>query len=331
MNASSSGGPVRAGRFAWLALAALALGGCATVGSGDGGGLVPTRAAQEAARTAAADTARRALAPEAVNPANAGADDVPVPAPVPVPEPGQVVGSTASGGHIVARHPAPAVVDSGPSPEARDVLATIPEPLAAGERVAPPAEVQQRYPARDATPGAGMRDSLAAAGAAAVTADSVAAGTGAVPVPEPTLPLGQRRPSAIPTLPDSVVHAVADSAAHAGGPAPAAPAAGTAPAGSRAPAAAPGATTAGGADSAAAAAPDTCWRVQVAAPEEADRAEQLRAAAASLLLVPMVVEKEQGLFKVRTRDCLNGATATRLRGRAEETGFKGAFRFVRKP
>jgi len=78
--------------------------------------------------------------------------------------------------------------------------------------------------------------------------------------------------------------------------------------------------------------PDTCWRVQVSAPAERVRAERYLAASQSQLLVPMVIEKEKGLFKVRTRDCMDGAAADALRRRAVDTGFTGAFRFHwRKP
>jgi len=299
----------RAARAAsgWMpALLLATLAGCATTGSG-GGGLVPVRADRPARTAAAPDTSRPPLSPAAIDPANAGADDVPVPSPTPVPAPGEVVGSTASGGQIMRR--VPAAVDSGPSDEARQVLGTIPEPIPAGSRVPAPSRVEQLYPPRDATPGAFPADTLTPG----AVDDSLAA-PGAIPTPEPTLPLGQRRPSPIPTIPDSVLRAMADSAGRR--PAGAAPAGGVPAAAAPAP---------------APAVPDSCWRVQVAAPEEAERAEQLRAAAASLLLVPMVVERDQGLHKVRTRDCLSAAGAKNLRDRAETSGFTGAFRFLRKP
>ena len=49
--------------------------------------------------------------------------------------------------------------------------------------------------------------------------------------------------------------------------------------------------------------------------------------ARSQLAVPLAIEEEAGLFKVRTSGCLDGAAADALRGRAREAGFEGAFRF----
>jgi hypothetical protein len=54
-------------------------------------------------------------------------------------------------------------------------------------------------------------------------------------------------------------------------------------------------------------------------------ADATRAAAESQLEVPFVVEPEQGLFKVRSRDCHPRATAERLRDRAAASGFDGTF------
>jgi len=121
----------------------------------------------------------------------------------------------------------------------------------------------------------------------------------AVPVPAPTEPLGDRSRAA--TIPDS----------------PASPPA-TAPAAGPAAAAVAPAT-----------APDSCWRVQVAAPPERERAEGMARAAQSQLGVPFVVEHEGGLYKVRTRDCLAAARATAMRDRAVAVGFDGSFRFLR--
>ena len=128
--------------------------------------------------------------------------------------------------------------------------------------------------------------------------------TAGVPVPSPTQPLGDR-PGARPiaTLPDSVAP-------------PPPPVVDRPVTGESGPAAAP---------------PDTCWRVQVQAPPERERAERLLEAARSQLRVPFVVERESGLYKVRTRDCLTGADANDLRRRAVEVGFAGAFRFRAKP
>jgi hypothetical protein len=44
----------------------------------------------------------------------------------------------------------------------------------------------------------------------------------------------------------------------------------------------------------------------------------------------MVIEQEDGRYKVRTRDCLSAVTANRLRLRADASGFEGAFRFKPK-
>ncbi|MCC6349774.1 MAG: hypothetical protein IT347_09315 [Candidatus Eisenbacteria bacterium] len=94
------------------------------------------------------------------------------------------------------------------------------------------------------------------------------------------------------------------------GPLPAAP-----PPPSDAPAAAP----------TVAAPPDTCWRVQVAAPADREKGKSVRDAAESLLMIPMIVDREGGRFKVRTRDCLSREAAASLRDRATASGFKGVF------
>jgi hypothetical protein len=173
--------------------------------------------------------------------------------------------------------------DTTPSRDAQAVLATIPEPLAPGERIPPPATVPP---------------TLGDTAGAAAEADT---GSAEVPVPAPTPVLGER------ALPEVV--APADTTARPLGPPPAA---------LQRPAPAGRETAAG---------PDTCWRIQVAAPAERAKAERYLAAAQSQLLVPMAIEKERGLFKVRTRDCLDGGSADALRRRASQTGFDGAFRF----
>jgi hypothetical protein len=208
--------------------------------------------------------------------------------------------------------PAPAVSPpAAPSPPARidttrvsaeasAVLTTIPEPLAPGERVPPPAGGAPvgpgiAMPAPEAAYDT-LRTSLPLAGD-----DSGADSTG-VPVPEPTLPLGDR-PGTLRRLlaPDSTARdSIAAKSAASALPAPAP----------------------------APAAPDTCWRVQVAAPEEPARADQLRAAAESQLLVRFVVERDRKLSKVRSAGCLTRAGAESLRRRAVLAGFDGAFRFV---
>ena len=122
-----------------------------------------------------------------------------------------------------------------------------------------------------------------------------------VPVPAPTEPLGAR-PSASATLPDSLI-------ARPASPAPV--------------------VATGGATRPSAGSPDSCWRVQVAAPPERDRADRMAKAAESQLEVPFVVELEGGLHKVRTRDCFSSSQATALRNRAVADGFDGSFRFLR--
>jgi len=218
----------------------------------------------------------------------------------PSPLPGTPVGTTASGGRIVSTSPAAGVIDTLPSGDARAVLETIPEPLSPSERVASP----KSGSGSGAPAGAGAAAGAAAAGAASAVGgavptprdttarDSTAADTSAsdadAPVPEPTHALGDRP---APT-------------AQAGAPPPPPPAA------------AP-----------ERAAPDTCWRIQVAAVPEEKRAATLRTAAESQLDGRWVVEKEAKLFKVRSRDCLHSAEADALKKRAVADGFTGAFRF----
>jgi hypothetical protein len=75
---------------------------------------------------------------------------------------------------------------------------------------------------------------------------------------------------------------------------------------------------------------DTCWRIQIGAPADRAKAQSLERAAQSLLLIPMVIEPEKKLFKVRTRDCWDRAASDRIRERAIASGFVGSFRFPRK-
>jgi hypothetical protein len=72
--------------------------------------------------------------------------------------------------------------------------------------------------------------------------------------------------------------------------------------------------------------PDTCWRVQIAAPADRAKAQRYLQAGQSQLLVPLVVQSERGLYKVRTRDCLDRQAADALRRRALDAGFAGVFR-----
>ncbi len=175
----------------------------------------------------------------------------------------------------IAPQPVPAAVDTAPSRDALDVLATIPEPLAPEERVPPP-EVASASAAEDS----GRTD---------------------VPVPALTPVLGER------PLPEVVASTDTTSP-------PAAPA----PRALVDPPPAPGL--------AAPAVTDTCWRVQIAASAERRKAERYLEAGRSQLLVPLVIESEKGLFKVRTRDCLDRQAADGLRRRALDAGFDGAFR-----
>lgn len=192
--------------------------------------------------------------------------------------------------------PARAQVDSLPSRDAAEVLATIPEPIPVGERVPAPEPA-----ARPAT-GAARADSAATDSAAAAPSDTSAVPSEALPVPEPTRPLGDA-PGTLGNapLPDSLFL-------------PAAPAA---------PPVAPG-------TAASPAAPDTCFRVQFTAPRDRKTAEAKQRAAESLLLTPCVIEPAAGLFKVRSRDCASRSTADVLQARARASGFEGAFRFAEK-
>lgn len=149
--------------------------------------------------------------------------------------------------------------------------------------------VPPRVPATRSTP----TPSTPADSVAAPPDSSKADGESDVPVPEPTRPLGERpSPAAADSAPPASPHP-------------------------NAPAAPPS----------SAARPDSCWRVQVAAVPESERADKLRSAAESQLVVPCVVQKEGALYKVRTRDCEGAAAADLLRKRAVAAGFSGAFRF----
>ena len=268
---------------------------------------------------------------------------------------GVAVGNTVSGGAIVSSGSQPTVVDSGPSADALAVLATIPEPLPPGERVAPssatPAGTAGKSgsgssrSARGSAAGTGAAGGAAGAAAGATAAGGAAAGgasgaaTGAgagagagaaagvvaagaaagaqadsardvvadstataavedslIPVPSPTEPLGER--------PGTLARALADTTP----PPPPPP-----------PAVAPAPAKAG---------PDSCWRVQVAAPTEKQEAELKRSAAESVLLVPFVIDHEKQRYKVRNRDCLTREAADRLRRRAIQSGFDGTFPVV---
>jgi hypothetical protein len=193
------------------------------------------------------------------------------------------------------------VIDTLPSGDAEAVLQTIPEPLSSSERVAAPKSASSPGSPAGAGAAAGVGVAGAAsAGSGAVpatrdtmprdttAADTTSASDADVPVPEPTRPLGDR------PAPTTQV--------------------GAAPPPAPAPAPEPSA-------------PDTCWRIQVAAVPEEKRAATLRAAAESQLDGHWVVEKEGKLFKIRSRDCSDSARADALKKRAVADGFAGAFRF----
>jgi hypothetical protein len=126
-----------------------------------------------------------------------------------------------------------------------------------------------------------------------VATPAASADTAGVPVPEPTAPLVAPEVTLAP--PDTA--AVSAAAA----PAPVAPPA--------LPESRPG----------------ECLRLQVSAPVEPALAASRRDAAQSLLLVPMTIELEAGLHKVRSRDCLTREAGEALKRRALEAGFDGAF------
>ncbi len=144
-------------------------------------------------------------------------------------------------------------------------------------------------PARPATPAKPAEPVVQVAPEAAFDTRTEVPASGDVPVPAPTRPLGA------PTVAPPVAPPVAAPVV-----APVAPPAASAP-------------------------PDTCWRVQVAAPADRAKGKSMRDAAESLLLVPMIVDREGGRFKVRSRDCLSRTAAESLRDRAVASGFKGVF------
>ncbi len=248
-----------------------------------------------------------------------------------------------------SRSHAPA--DSLPSADALAVLSTLPEPLAPGMRVAPPVAPPVVAPpvivappvvttpsdtgatSSRGAPGAAASDSTrapsdsAAAAPAAepgmtadstiAPADSAALGDSAsVPTPSPTPMLGENpNPLLQGGLPgDTAGTAPVTPGGAASNPTPANIAA---PGGD-------GSTTPTAASSGASAAP-ACWRVQILAPKDRATAQSRRSAAESLLLTPMVIEPQAGLFKIRTRDCFDHTAADLLRDRAVASGFSGAF------
>ncbi|HTK30776.1 MAG TPA: hypothetical protein VL332_02355 [Candidatus Saccharimonadaceae bacterium] len=235
--------------------------------------------------------------------------------------------AAASGASRPSATAPPGIVpaDSLPSRDARAVLESIPEPLPAAERVAPPDVKALRVTADsaraarpDASPASPADTARPAADSTGAAADSSATPDASVPVPSPTQPLGDR-PGALERMlaPDSTkknLDAAIDSAMNA----------------RPAPSAKSGANSGAGATGAKGAAADSCFRIQVGAAANAREAERIRAAAASQMLIPMVTEKEKGLYKVRTKDCYPSLSAEPLRRRAVAAGFHGVFRIAAK-
>lgn len=212
----------------------------------------------------------------------------PTPAPVPASTPRP---ASPMPGTPVGTTASGGVITSGNRPTVLDTLPTA-DAKAVLETIPEPLPPDQRVPPKA---GAGAAVVAGTAGASA-SPDSVAADTsrseGDVPVPSPTEPIGDK-PGAAP------------------------------PAGSSTPPPPPPPSGSAGAPSTSSA---ECWRVQLAAPPEADRAEKLKSAAESQLGVSCVVEKEKTLYKVRTRECQDSAASDATRKRAIDSGFSGAFK-----
>jgi len=187
------------------------------------------------------------------------------------------------------------VVDSLPSPDAIAVLGSIPEPLSTAQTIDPPVKMQTPVPVVPVpvpTPPAPVAPAPTPARSdTGFSAPSVEAGYDTLKATLESVPVPAAvrplgtPPSAAPVIPDS-------------------PAAGA---------------------PSAAAEPDTCWRLQVAAPAERAKAVTMQSAAKSLLLVPMVIVREAGRYKVRSEECLPRAAANALRDRAVASGFNGVF------
>ncbi len=235
------------------------------------------------------------------------------PTPAPVPATAPAPGTPAPSPAVATRT---AIDTTAVSPAGSAVLGSIVEPLPQAERVpAPtPAELRAAAPGAPATPGPGGVTEVAPEAAydtLRFTRPAADSASTDVPVPSPTQPLGDK--------PGTLARLLAPDTSASAAPAP--PAA-SAPA---PPVAAPPTRT----PAPAKLAPGTpCWRVQVGAPAERAKADGLRAAAESQLLVAFVVEREKGLFKVRTRDCVSGEAADALKRRATLAGFGGVFRFA---
>ena len=70
---------------------------------------------------------------------------------------------------------------------------------------------------------------------------------------------------------------------------------------------------------------DRGWRVQLAASSERDDADRLAREARSRLGVPVYVDFEAPLYKIRAGDYIDRAEALRLRDRARANGYDGAW------
>jgi len=232
--------------------------------------------------------------------------------------------------------PASAVTDSTPSPAALRVLASIPEPLTPAQQALVPNPLSPSKPQKPPGPAAAApsdtlprRHVMPAPEAASDTLRierSPELETSPVPIPAPTQPLGSR-PSPV-VMPDTAGAAPgagesSPAGSTAGGPAGTAPPAGRSSAGeSPASTESPAGAAAGPAGTAG---KGPCWRIQVAAPVEREKAESRLEAAQSLLVVPMAIVIEKGFFKVRTRDCMAHDAAEALKKRAVESGFADVF------
>ena len=133
-----------------------------------------------------------------------------------------------------------------------------------------------------------------AAGAGPDSAATRAAADTLVPVPAPTQPLGE--------APGTLAKALANTTPPPPPPPPSQPP--------------------------AQAEPDSCWRIQVGAPTEKKEADLKREAAESVLLEKFEIVHEKQRYKVRNHECLTRDAADRLRRRALQSGFSGAFPVV---
>lgn len=203
-----------------------------------------------------------------------------------------------------APRPSSAAIDSTPSAEAERVLATIPEPLGG-----PAQPIRRTAPAPEAA-----SDTL--------RATRPSDDDGPVPVPEPTQPM---RPAPVQVAPPDTAASRAVASPPSATPPPPVSSPPVTPPASPPAREAPPASTPTQPPATSGSPSGGCWRLQVAAPAERDKAQSRHDAAQSLLLVPMVIERESGLWKVRTRDCMPREAADALRRRATDSGFEGSF------